>query len=142
MRKLTNAKAVVALLVCSAFALHNLTAQTTFETSNNTSASLHVDRLDQDATVITITQKRGTASYVALSQNTVIKDPQTGIAYNMVLLDCNIDPHTDIETHHLTFRPFLDEIESFDLLDVTNPNSSIFFSKIKLKEDSEALANN
>ena len=92
MRKLTYAKAVVVLLVCFAFALPNLYAQTTFATSNNTTASLQIDRLDQDATVVTITQKRGTASYVELSQNTVIKDQQTGIAYNMVMLDCNIDP--------------------------------------------------
>ncbi len=142
MRKLTNVKTVVALLVCSAFALPNLKAQTTFATSNNTTASIHVDRLDQDATVITITQKRGTASYVELSQNTVIKDPETGIAYNMVLLDCNIDPITDIETHHLTFSPFLDEIKSFDLLDPSNANASIFFSRIKFSESSDGLAEN
>ena len=133
---------MVALLVCSAFALPSLKAQTTFATSNNTTASLHVDRLDHDATVITITQKRGTASYVELSQNTVIKDPQTGIAYNMIMLDCNIDPITDIETHHLTFRPFLDEIESFDLLDTSNPNASIFFSRIKFAENSVVLVDN
>jgi len=140
MRKLTYAKAVVVLLVCVAFALPNLYAQTTFATSNNTTASLQIDRLDQDATVVTITQKRGTASYVELSQNTVIKDQQTGIAYNMVMLDCNIDPNTEIETTHLTFRPFLDGHGNFDLLDPSNQNASLFFSRIQFVEPSEGLA--
>jgi len=134
MRKLTNVKTVVVLTVCAAFAMPNLCAQTTFATSNNPSASIHVDRLDQDATLVTITQKRGNASYVELSQNTVIKDPSTGIAYNLVLLDCNIDPLTDVETHHLTFRPFLDQVANFDIIEPSNQNGSLFFSRINVIE--------
>ncbi|MFK8055546.1 MAG: hypothetical protein AB8F78_05445 [Saprospiraceae bacterium] len=140
MRKLTNLKTLVVLTVCAAFAMPDLYAQTTFETSNNPSASIHVERIDQDATLVTITQKRGNASYVELSQNTVIKDQQTGIAYNLVMLDCNIDPHTDIETHHLTFRPFLDGTGDFDLLEPCNQNASLFFSKIQVAEASPAIA--
>jgi len=140
MRKLTYAKAMVLLLVCTAIAMPNLYAQTTFATSNNTTASIQIDRLDQEATVVTITQKRSNASYVELSQNSVIKDKQTGIAYNLVMLDSNIDPITDIETTQLTFRPFLDGHSDFDLLDPSNQNASLFFSRIQVTEPSEAFA--
>ena len=137
MRKLTYAKAVVVVLANLAFAGTNLCAQTTFATTNNTNANITIDRMDHDATVITITQQRGTASYVELSQNTVVKDPQTGIAFKLVMLDCNIDPTTDIETHHLTFSPFLDEVGTFDFIDPLNQNASLFFSKVKMVEPSK-----
>jgi len=139
MRKLTYAKAAVVVLACLAFAGNVLCAQTTFATTNNASANITIDRMDHDATVITISQQRGTASYVELSQNTVVKDPRTGIAFKLVMLDCNIDPHTNIETHHLTFSPFLDEIGAFDFIDPMDQNASLFFSKVEKVESTEAF---
>lgn len=140
MRKLTYAIAMVAVTACFAFAGPILCAQTTFATTNNTNANLTIDRMDQDATVVTIIQQRGTASYVEISQSTVVKDPQTGITFKLLILDCNIDPITDIETNHLVFAPFIDEVLMFDLIDPLNQNASLFFSKINAVTTTEAIA--
>ena len=107
-----------------------ISAQTTFESSNNPAASLRIEQIDGGATVVHVRQSRASAAYVPVSQGTVLRDKLTGVACVLRSLDVEIDEQSQVEHYTLTFDPFLDEVTQFELLDPRNPNASLYFSRI------------
>jgi hypothetical protein len=140
MRKLHTLRFAAAAVICATLFSNATMAQTTFATSNNPEASIEVNRIDNEATIVTISQDRRSSTYVQVSQNTVIKDRETGIAYMMTFLESSVDPDTYIETQRLTFRPFLDGATSFELLDPRKVNENLYFSRVEHSCDSWAYS--
>ena len=114
-------------------------AQTTFSSSNNPAAQLRVERLTEQGTVIRIEQNRSAVGYQALSQESVLRDPATGISYPLRGLDSEVLPAcTELvdgtgekEIVTLQFAPFLDPISRFELIDPAAPTQSLYVKGIE-----------
>ena len=109
-------------------------AQTTFASSNNPSASLRIERSDRAGTRIYVEQARGSAAYQPVSQQTVLRDPETGVSYPLQALDSEVSPNGTTEHHTLTFAPFLDTVGDFELVDPTRPADALYFKGIRREE--------
>jgi len=133
MRRLHRTYATAAGLLALALCVTEPgTAQTTFASSNNPAASLSVQQQNKEATVVHVSQTRTSVSYVPLSQNTVLRDPQTGISYPLQGLDVEIERATLTEHYTLRFAPFIDVVGYVELLDPTNVNGALYFKAIDL----------
>lgn len=73
--------ALTAWAIAACAALTPLLAQTTFASSNDPSAAVAVRRPDPASAVVRITQRPARAGYAALSEEVVLRDERTGVAY-------------------------------------------------------------
>lgn len=115
-------------------------AQTTFRSSNNPAAALSVERVAPSGTVLRIRQRRGSMAYFPLSQNTVLRDPATGISYPLRGLDSEVLPKGDVEVVTLRFSPFSESVPTFELLDPERPAQALYFKGVRLAAPDEITA--
>lgn len=130
MRKLQRYSAAAGLLSLAVSIGTSSSAQTSFASSNNPTAKLRIEKLDDTATVLHVSQNRESVNYVPISQNCVLLDRSTGIAYPLQALDFEIEKSSDNEHHKLVFAPFKDGISRFELVDPTKPNAALYFKDI------------
>ncbi len=130
MRKQHRYSASAGLLALAVSIGTNTSAQTTFASSNNPSATLRIEAANHEQTVVHVRQHRDNINYVPLSQNTVLRDKATGISYPLRSLDVSVDPSSKVEVQTLSFSPFLEPAATFELLDPTRPNQALYFKEV------------
>ena len=142
MRKLQTFKVLSGLGMCIAFLTSSVQAQTTFAASNAPCASIEVKQNDETATVVVIEIPSGCHSNQAISNGTILKDVETGIAYRMRGKEVETfteNGHTR-HSYTLTFSSLDPNTAVFDLIDPQMQQSALYFSQVSHQAFTEAKA--
>ena len=134
MRKLHTLIAGASAAAVIALACPALNAQTSFEASNDPSATIVVEPLDTKRTAVSITRLYREGEGTTFSARTVLRDPVSGIAYPLLHYRTSISKDGRFEIVQAIFRGFDEPVERFDLIDPRAQQQALYISRITTSE--------
>ncbi len=116
-------------------------AQTTFQSSNDPTATIAVEVLEGNRTLVTVTRALREETPMTLSPGTVLRDNAGGISYEMRDRHVQVSKNGRLETVTATFRGFDAGVRQFDLIDPMLQQRSLYITQIEhVPTDAVALA--
>lgn len=119
---------------CAAAVLHGapatVTAQTTFAATNDPTTSLSIESLDGEGTLVVLTRGAGSRTSAPFSPKTVLRDPATGISYEMRGFRKTRSKDGSLEIIRAAFRRFDGPVARFDLIDPVAGQQTLYISQI------------
>lgn len=132
MRKLQQLAVGLGLLAATACAPSAVHAQTTFQASNDPTASVIVVTADATQTIVVITRSLRDEQPTPFSPASVLRDPHSGISYEMRQSHREVSKDGRLESFRASFRAFDSAVLTFDLLDPARQQQSLYVSQIEV----------
>ena len=131
MRKLHPWIAAACACAITAAACVTASAQTTFASSNDHTASLRVERTADLGTVVILTRAHRDPQPAPFSERTILRDPATGIGYDLRRQSSRRSKDGRTETVRAVFRLLDADVETFDLMDPHLQQQALYISQIR-----------
>lgn len=134
MRKLNTPIAGACVAAILAVACPRATAQTTFAATNDPSTSIRVETTAGDETLVLLTRANASRTAAPFSARTVLRDPSSGISYEMRGYRAEVSKDGRLEVIRAYFRGFEAPLERFDLIDPVAKQQTLYISQIATGE--------
>ena len=131
MRKLDTLIAGACALAIAAAACPLANAQTTFGVTNDPSTTICVETLDTDETVVVLSRAYDSYTEAPFSARTVLRDPATGVAYEMRAFRKSTSKDGQLAVVTAVFRGFDTSVRRFDLIDPVAKQQALYVSQIE-----------
>ncbi len=139
MRKLHRLLAGLSVIAFGLSLPASARAQTTFLHSNDPTASISVEVLEDGRTAVIITRALRDDPMMTLSEGTVLRDLAGGISYEMRERLVDVSKNGQLEIITAVFRKFDGGVKQFDLIDPRLQQRSLFIAQIEYTPN-DALA--
>ncbi len=131
MRKLPRLLAGLSALAFGLSLPMSASAQTTFLSTNDPTASLAVEVLPNGQTAVVVTRAIRDDAMMPVSEGTVLRDASSGISYEMRDRIVQVSKNGKLETTTAVFRPFDKGVTQFDLIDPLLQQRSLYITQIE-----------